>query len=179
MVAPMRYALHDREPSLANDAVFIAPNAAVIGDVVLEDGSSVWFGATLRGDTERLTVGARSNVQDGAVLHADPGAPLTIGADVTVGHLAMLHGCTIGDACLIGIGAVILNRAVIGPRCIIGAGALVPEGREIPAGSMVMGMPGKVVRPTTAPEHALIELSARHYVANAARFLAGLRPHGG
>lgn len=156
-------------PQVAPDS-FVADNARLIGDVRLAAQSSVWFNVTIRGDLETITVGERSNVQDGAVLHTDPGEPLTIGADVTVGHMAMLHGCTIGDGSLIGIGAIVLSGARIGRGCLIGAGALIPEGKVIPDRSVVLGAPGKVVR-TLGDEEAwgLCE-AARHYVKNAARY---------
>jgi carbonic anhydrase/acetyltransferase-like protein (isoleucine patch superfamily) len=153
---------------------FVAPGAQVIGRVRLAEGASVWFNAVLRGDNELIDVGVGSNLQDGVVCHTDPGKPLTIGADVTVGHMAILHGCTIGDGALIGMGAVVLNGARIGPRCLIGANALITEGKEIPAGSLVMGQPGKVVRALTEDEMAGLAESARRYRANAARYRAGL-----
>ena len=170
----MIHALDGVAPDIAED-VWIAPDANVIGDCVLRAGSSVWFGTTLRGDAERITVGSGSNVQENCVLHTDAGFPLTIGADCTIGHKAMLHGCTIGDGSLVGMGATILNGATIGRGCLIGAGALVPEGRSIPDGSLVMGMPGKVVRDLDDAARAELLASARHYRENAARFRAGLR----
>lgn len=169
------YALDDKKPQLPPEGEYwIAPNAVVLGDVILERGASIWFGAVLRGDTDRLIVGESSNIQDGSVLHADDGVPLTIGRDVTVGHKVMLHGCTIGDNSLIGIGAVILNGAVIGKNCLIGAGALITEGKVIPDGSLVMGSPGKVVRELGEPQIQGITMSAHHYVQNWKRFAAGL-----
>lgn len=161
-------------PEVASDC-WIAPNATVIGDVVLKEQSSVWFNVVIRGDNHRMTIGARSNIQEASVLHTDAGIPLTIGEDVTVGHQAMLHGCTIGDNSLIGIQAVILNRAKIGKNCLIGAGTLIPEGKEIPDGSLVMGTPGKVVRSLTEPEIAMLKMSAAHYVKNAKRFASELK----
>lgn len=158
---------------------FVAPNATLIGSVVLEARSSVWFNVVIRGDNDPIVIGEESNVQDGSVLHTDEGVPLTIGRGVTVGHKAMLHGCTIGDYSLIGINAVVLNRARIGKNCIIGANALVPEGREIPDGSMVMGTPGKVVRQLTEQERAQLLGSALHYVNNAKRYLSQLREEPG
>lgn len=149
---------------------FIADNAVLIGSVVLEKNASVWFNSVLRGDNATITVGENSNVQDGSVLHTDPGIALTIGKNVTVGHKVMLHGCTIGDNTLIGINAVILNHAVIGKNCLIGANTLITENKEIPDGSMVMGSPGKVVRPLTLPEIQMLALSAQHYVHNAKRY---------
>ena len=154
---------------------WVAPNATLIGRVKLETDASVWFGAVLRGDNEWITVGPRSNVQDGCVLHTDMGSPLTIDADCTVGHLAMLHGCTIGPNSLIGIGAVVLNGARIGANCLIGAKALITEGKVIPDNSLVMGAPGKVVRALTDDEVAGLTASAAHYVANWRRFVSDLK----
>ena len=155
----MIYQLEDKRPTLLGKGHFIAPGAAVIGDVVLHENASVWFGCVLRGDADRIEVGAGSNIQDGTVMHADPGFPMTVGECVTIGHKAMLHGCTIGDRCLVGIQATILDGAVVGAGSIIGAGALVPAGREIPPNSLVLGMPGKVVRtlpPTAGEMHAAL-----------------------
>ncbi|MBC9249657.1 gamma carbonic anhydrase family protein [Pseudomonas alcaligenes] len=149
---------------------WIAPNAAVIGKVRLEQGASVWFGAVLRGDNELIQIGENSNVQDGTVMHTDMGFPLTLGKGVTVGHNVMMHGCTVGDYSLIGINAVILNGARIGKYCIIGANSLIPEGKEIPDGSLVMGSPGKVVRELTEQQKKMLEGSAAHYVHNAQRY---------
>lgn len=171
------YSLQDVSPKLPPEGEYwIAPNAVVLGDVVMHPGSSVWFGAVLRGDTDTLTIGENSNIQDLSVLHADAGAPLTIGRNVTVGHKVMLHGCIIGDNSLIGIGAVILNGAVIGKNCLIGANALIPEGKVIPDGSLVMGQPGKVVRELDAGQVAALEASATHYVQNWKRYVTGLSP---
>ena len=170
----MLYALDKITPELIGDGHFVAPNASVIGNVVLQPHASVWFSVVIRGDVERVEVGARSNVQDGAVLHADPGFPLLIGEDVTVGHKAMLHGCSIGAGSLIGINAVVLNGAIIGEHCLIGAGALVTENSEIPAGSVVMGCPGKVVKTLTVEQRGALALGAAHYVENAQRFADGL-----
>lgn len=153
---------------------WVAPDANLIGRVVLEEGASVWFCATLRGDNEEIRVGAGSNVQENCVLHTDMGFPLTIGANCTIGHKAMLHGCTIGDGSLIGMGATILNGARIGKGCLIGAGALVTEGKEIPDGSLVMGAPGKVVRTLDIEAQARLLRSAAGYQANMRRFRAGL-----
>jgi carbonic anhydrase/acetyltransferase-like protein (isoleucine patch superfamily) len=154
---------------------FIAPNAAVIGDVEIGPESGVWFGCVVRGDNDPITIGARSNIQDGAVLHSDSGSPLTIGADVTVGHRAILHGCTVADNALIGMGATVLNRARIGPNCIVGANALVTEGKEFPEFSLIVGSPAKVMR-TLEPDTAeALRRSAEHYVANWRRFARGLR----
>src|ERR1700741_982944 len=141
------YSLSNVTPELPNDDEYwIAPNAAVIGRVILKKNASIWWGCTVRGDNDPIVIGENSNIQDGSVLHTDMGAPLVIGANVTVGHLAMLHGCDIGDTSLIGIGAVVLNGAKIGKNCLIGARALIPEGKEIPDNALVMGAPGKVVR---------------------------------
>ena len=170
----MIYALDNLTPEIAPDA-WVAPDANVIGDVVLMAGASIWFGATLRGDTETITVGAGSNVQESSVLHTDLGFPLVIGANCTIGHKAILHGCTIGDGSLIGMGATVLNGAKIGAGCLIGAGALITEGKVIPDGSLVMGAPGKVVRALDDAARARLLASAAHYPANAARFRAGLR----
>ncbi|UVL67915.1 gamma carbonic anhydrase family protein [Pseudomonas sp. B21-031] len=153
---------------------WIAPNATVIGNVRLQARASVWFGAVLRGDNELIDIGEDSNVQDGTVMHTDMGSPLTLGKGVTVGHNAMLHGCTVGDYSLIGINAVILNGARIGKHCIIGANALIPEGKEIPDGSLVMGSPGKVVRELSEQQMRLIEAGAAHYVHNAQRYARDL-----
>ena len=172
------YQLGDDAPRIAATA-WVADSAAVIGRVDLAEGASVWYGAVLRGDNDRITVGARSNVQDGSVLHADAGFPLTLGADVTVGHQAMLHGCTVGDGSLIGIKAVVLNRAVIGRECLIGANALIPEGKVIPDRSLVLGSPGKVVRSLTDEEVARLREGARSYVDNARRYRASFAADAG
>ena len=142
----------------------------MIGNVRLQARASVWFGAVLRGDNELIDIGEDSNVQDGTVMHTDMGSPLTLGKGVTVGHNAMLHGCTVGDYSLVGINAVILNGARIGKHCIIGANALIPEGKEIPDGSLVMGSPGKVVRELSEQQMRMIEAGAAHYVHNAQRY---------
>ena len=157
-------------------AYWIAPNATLIGRIVLRRNASVWFNAVLRGDNEPIVVGENSNVQDGAVLHTDMGSPLTLGRDVTVGHLAMLHGCEIGDGSLIGIGAVVLNGARIGRGCLIGAKTLVGEGKVIPDGSMVLGAPGRVVRTLDEESRAQLAAGAGHYVHNWRRYAAGLKP---
>lgn len=170
----MIYTLDDLTPDIAEDT-WVAPDANVIGHVVLETGASVWFGATLRGDNEEIRVGAGSNVQENVVCHTDPGCPLVIGPDCTIGHKAMLHGCTIGTGSLIGMGATVLNGAKIGAGCLIGAGALIPEGKVIPDGSLVMGMPGKVVRDLDDAARAGLLASADHYRQNMRRFRAGLR----
>ena len=170
------YALGDAVPAFpAADRYWVAPDATLIGAVKLEDEASVWWGAVLRGDNELLTVGARSNVQDCSVLHTDIGFPLTIGAGCTIGHSVILHGCTIGDNSLVGMGATILNGARIGRNCLIGANALVPEGKEIPDNSLVMGAPGKVVRPVSDHQIQVIRMSALHYVENWKRHKTGLK----
>ena len=153
---------------------WIAPNAVVLGNVILKKNASIWFGAVLRGDNDTITVGENSNVQDNSVLHTDAGSPLTIGAGVTVGHMVMLHGCTIGDGSLIGIGAIVLGGARVGRNCLIAAGALVTEGKHIPDGSVVMGSPAKVVRSLTPADAAMLAHGSQSYVANWRRFKAGL-----
>ena len=158
----------------AEGRFWIAPNAVVLGNVTLHEDASVWFGAVLRGDNEPIVIGERSNVQDGCVLHTDPGFPLTVGTDCIVGHMVMLHGCTIGSRSLIGIGAVILNGARIGDECVIGAKALIPEGKDIPPRSLVMGAPGKVVRQLSDAEVARFNGGAARYVANWRRYAKGL-----
>jgi len=171
------YKLGDMYPAFPADGDYwIAPNAVVSGHVIFKKNVSVWFGAVLRGDNEAITLGENTNVQDNAVLHTDMGWPLTLGDNVTVGHLVMLHGCEIGDGSLIGIGSVILNGAKIGRNCIIGAKSLITEGKEIPDGSLVMGSPGKVVRPLTDKELAGAGLGAQHYVENWKRFKRELVP---
>ena len=160
----------------AHPQSWIAPTAVVIGNVRLQANASVWFGAVLRGDNELIDIGENSNVQDGAVMHTDPGSPLTIGKNVTIGHNAMLHGCTVDDGTLIGINVVILNGARIGKHCIIGANALIGEGKVIPDGSLVMGSPGKIVRELTEPQKKMIEAGAAHYVHNARRYAGDLAP---
>lgn len=171
------YTLGDRQPIFGQDA-WVAPSATVIGDVRLGDQASIWWNAVVRGDTDTIAIGAGSNIQDGSVLHVDAGVPLTIGANVTVGHLVMLHGCTIGDESLIGIKSVILNKAVIGRHCIIGANSLIPEGKVIPERSLVMGSPGKIVRQLSDEEVARLLLAAQGYVENARRYRAGLKQTG-
>lgn len=161
-------------PKLAEDA-WVAESAQVIGSVVLARGTSVWFGAVARGDSESLTIGPKSNVQDGAVLHADPGCPLVIGEGVSIGHQAMLHGCVIGDHTLIGIQAVVLNKARIGRHCIVGAGALVTEGKEFPDYSLIVGSPARVVRTLNAEGAERLQRIAQGYVERAQRYRQGLR----
>lgn len=174
----MIYELDGVAPQIAPDA-WVAPDANLIGKVVLEARASVWFGVTMRGDNEEIRVGAGSNVQENCVLHTDMGYPLIIGANCTIGHKAMLHGCIIGDGSLIGMGATVLNGAKIGKGCLIGAGALITEGKEIPDGSLVMGAPGKVVRVLDEAARARLLKSAEGYRANAARFRAGMKPVAG
>lgn len=171
------YQLDEHQPDIA-DSAWVADSARVIGKVVLEDDASVWFNAVLRGDTEELRVGRGSNIQDATVVHADPGFPVRIGEDVTVGHQVMLHGCTIGDGSLIGIQSVVLNGARIGRNCLVGAGSLVTEGKEFPDGSLIMGSPAKVVRELTPEQIAGLKRSAQHYVNNANRFKGGLKEIG-
>lgn len=171
------YALGEHRPELPEgDDFWIAPDANVVGQVIIELGVSIWFGSTLRGDTEPLIIGAGSNVQENTVIHSDPGFPVRIGVNCTIGHKAMIHGCTIGGGSLIGMGATVLNGAKIGAGCLIGAGALIPEGKEIPDGSLVVGMPGKVVRELDAEAKAGLLESARTYRERMRRFRDDLVP---
>lgn len=170
----MKYRLGSSQVE-AHAESWVAPNATLVGKVKLEPGASVWFNAVLRGDNELIHIGENSNVQDGTVMHTDMGFPLNIGTGVTIGHNAMLHGCTVGDYSLIGINAVILNGAKIGKYCIIGANSLIGEGKEIPDGSLVIGSPGKVVRELTEPQKKMLEASAAHYVHNAQRYARDLQ----
>ena len=173
------YELDGQAPELPSDGnFFIADTATVIGRVRLLNAASVWFGAVLRGDTEPLTIGRNSNVQDLSVLHADVGSPLTIGENVTIGHQVMLHGCTIGDNSLIGIQAVVLNNARIGRNSIVGAGSVVTEGKEFPDNSLILGAPAKVVRTLDDAAAAKLRASAQHYVDNGLRFAKGLKKIG-
>lgn len=160
-------------PTLAPGA-WVAPSADVIGDVILAAGASVWFGAVIRGDNGPISIGDRANIQDGAVLHADPGFPLSIGADVTIGHRAVVHGCTVGEGALIGMGAIVLNGAAIGPGCLVGAGALVTEGKRFEPGQLILGAPAKAVRPLREDERAGLLRSAAGYVERTKRYAAGL-----
>ncbi|MEM6410492.1 MAG: gamma carbonic anhydrase family protein [Pseudomonadota bacterium] len=170
------YALDDIKPEVpASGNYWVAENATVLGNVVLHEDSSIWFNAVLRGDNEPIIIGERSNIQDGSVLHTDPGCPLTIGKNVTVGHMAMLHGCTIGENSLVGIGATILNRAIVGKNCLIGAHSLISEGKVIPDGSLVMGAPGKVVRELTDSQIAMLTVNSQVYVDNWKRFSSGFK----
>jgi carbonic anhydrase/acetyltransferase-like protein (isoleucine patch superfamily) len=168
------YRLGDKLPQL-DPGVWVAPNATLIGDIRLAANVSIWWNAVLRGDNDPITIGANTNIQDGAVLHTDAGVPMNLGRDITVGHMVMLHGCTIGDGSLIGIKSVILNGAVIGKHCLIGANTLIPEGKVIPDRSLVMGSPGKVVRELTDEQVARIAHSAAHYVQNAQRYRQSLK----
>lgn len=168
------YALDGIAPEIDPDAAWIAPTAVLIGRVVVQADAGVWFGVVARGDNEPIIIGMGSNVQENCVLHTDMGYPLTIGAGCTIGHKAMLHGCSIGDNTLIGMGATILNGARIGRDCLIGAGALVTEGKEIPDGSLVVGAPGKVIRALDAAAIEGLRRSADNYIRNARRFAAGL-----
>ncbi|MDC0664264.1 gamma carbonic anhydrase family protein [Marinobacter sp. SS21] len=172
----MLYELAGRRPELRGEGQFIASNATVIGSVLMEEHSSVWFNAVIRGDNDVITVGPESNIQDGAVLHTDASIKLTLGRGVTVGHNVMLHGCEIGDYSLIGINAVVLNGAKIGRHCLIGANTLIPEGMVVPDGSMVVGSPGKVKKELNDNQKKMLELSAAHYVQNARRYLDELKP---
>jgi len=168
------YQLDEYIPQIT-DTAWVADNAQVMGEVVMEAHSSVWFSSVVRGDSAKITIGEGSNVQDGSVLHADIGLPLTIGKHVTVGHMVQLHGCSIGDETLIGIGAIVLNGAKIGKNCLVGAGSLVTEGKEFPDGSMILGSPAKVVRTLTPEQIEGLRRSAQHYIENADRFKAGLK----
>lgn len=169
------HALDGVVPVLPAEFCFIAETAVVIGDVLLGEDAGIWFGAVLRGDNERISIGPATNIQDNCVLHTDMGFPLSIGAGCTIGHSAVLHGCSIGDNSLVGMSVTVLNGAVIGRNCLIGAGALITEGKQIPDNSLVVGAPGKVVRLLTDSEVEGVRQSARHYVDNARRFAAGLR----
>ena len=168
------YELDGKVPDIG-EGVWIAPDAHVIGEVKLGAGVGVWFGAVIRGDTSLITVGDGSNVQDGAMLHSDFGVPLTIGRDCTLGHHAILHGCTIGDRVLVGMGATLLNEAVVGDECVIGANALLTEGKVFEPGSLIIGAPAKAVRVLEADKRAFLKASADHYIANARRFAKGLK----
>ncbi|MBL8516154.1 MAG: gamma carbonic anhydrase family protein [Betaproteobacteria bacterium] len=173
----MIYALNDRVPMLKGDN-YVAPNASVIGSVVMERGANVWWNVTIRGDSDVITLGENVNIQDGSVLHTDEGVPLTLEKDVSVGHMVMLHGCTVKEGSLIGIKAVVLNHAVIGRECLVGANTLIAEGKVIPDRSLVLGSPGRVVRTLTDDDVKLIRGIAQHYVDNARRFQSGLKPIG-
>ncbi len=168
------YAIDGVAPTLAAGA-WAAPSADLIGDVRLEERASIWFGAVIRADNTPILIGSESNLQDCAVGHSDPGAPLTIGARVTIGHQAIVHGCTIADDCLIGMGARILNGAILGPESLVGAGALITEGKNFEGGSLIVGVPARVVRPLSDEEKGAIRVSAAHYAEKAARYAAALQ----
>lgn len=168
------YEIDGVAPQLS-DGAWAAPSADLIGDVRLGPRASVWFGSVIRADNTPIMLGEDSNFQDGAIGHSDPGAPLTIGARVTVGHQAILHGCTVSDDCLIGMGARILNGAFLGPECLVGAGALITEGKRFEEGGLIVGVPARLVRPLTDEEKAGLRLSAAHYAQKAGRYAAGLR----
>jgi carbonic anhydrase/acetyltransferase-like protein (isoleucine patch superfamily) len=171
------YQLGDKKPQLPPpDQYWIAPNATVLGDVILKKNASVWFGAVVRGDNDPIVIGENTNIQDGAVLHSDIGLPLLLGDDVTVGHMAMIHSCEVGDRSLIGIGAVVLARARIGKDTMIGAGTLIPEGKEFPDGVLIVGTPGRVVRELRPDEIERLKWSAAHYVANWKRYATDFKP---
>jgi len=171
------YSIDDVAPSV-NPTAWVAPSADLIGDVRLGNRCSVWFGAIIRADNTPIILGDETNFQDGAVGHSDPGAPLTLGARVTVGHQAILHGCTIEDEALIGMGARILNGAVIGRQCIVGAGALVTEGKQFEPRSLIVGSPARALRRISEDQVTMLKLSAAHYAEKAARYAAGLKLHG-
>jgi carbonic anhydrase/acetyltransferase-like protein (isoleucine patch superfamily) len=172
---PGLYAIGERRPQTVGDDYYVAPGAQLIGSVILQAGASVWFNCVLRADDERIEVGAGSNVQDGSIIHCDPGAPTLIGRNATIGHMTMLHSCLIGDESLIGNGAIVLDRARIGRHCIVAAGSLVPPDREIPDGSVVMGAPAKFVRHVTPADLALIAQGASHYQARMQAYRRELR----
>lgn len=168
------YQLGEQRPDIA-DTAWVADSAQVIGNVSMAEGASAWFGVVVRGDTERIVIGKNTNVQDGSVIHADPGFPTVLEDNVTIGHQVMLHGCTIGEGTLIGIQAVVLNGAKIGRHCLVGAGSLVTENKEFPDGSMILGSPAKVVRTLTPEQIEGLKRTALHYVENAKRYKAGLK----
>ena len=168
------YQLDDLLPAI-HESAWVADSAQVMGNVILEENSSIWFGVVVRGDTDTITIGKGSNIQDNSVLHADEGMPLVIGENVTVGHQVMLHGCTVGDGSLIGIQAVVLNGAKIGKNCLVGAGSLVTEGKEFPDGCMILGSPAKAVRQLSDTQIEGLKMSAQHYMDNARRYKAGLK----
>jgi carbonic anhydrase/acetyltransferase-like protein (isoleucine patch superfamily) len=170
------YEIDDLFPQLA-DGAWAAPSADLIGYVRLGARASVWFGAVIRADNTPIILGEETNFQDGAIGHSDPGAPLTIGARVTIGHQAILHGCTVADDCLIGMGARVLNGAFLGPECLVGANALITEGKRFEEGGLIVGAPARLVRPLSDTEKAALRLSAAHYAEKAARYAAGLKSH--
>ena len=171
----MLYTIGDGSVETAGNDCWVAPNATLIGKVSLEKDSSIWFGAVLRGDNEPIVIGEGSNVQDGCVLHTDPGFPIHLERNVTVGHMVMLHGCKVGAGSLLGIGSIILNGAKIGANCLLGAGALIPEGKEIPANSVVMGAPGKIVREVGDKEKKMLDSAYQHYIIKYKRYRDELR----
>lgn len=171
----MIYELEGRSPEFRGGGHFVADNATVIGSVLLDDKCSIWFNVVIRGDNDLITVGPETNIQDGSVLHTDPGVKLTLGRGVTVGHKVMLHGCEVGDYSLIGINAVVLNGAKIGKYCLIGANTLIPEGMVVPDGSLVVGSPGKIKRELGDDQKRMLELSAAHYVHNGERYIRELK----
>lgn len=171
----MKYKLGKQQPQIS-DGCFIAPSADVIGDVQMAENASVWFNCVLRADNEAISIGKNSNIQDGSVLHVDPGYPLTIGADVTIGHKVMLHGCTIGDGSLVGMNAVVLNGAKIGKNCLIGANALITENMEVADGQMAIGSPAKIVKSLDQATQQMLSANARHYVDNGQRYQRELEP---
>ncbi|MDB6061121.1 MAG: gamma carbonic anhydrase family protein [Verrucomicrobiaceae bacterium] len=171
----MIFDLEDRRVVFESENYFVAHNATLVGSIVIGDNASIWFNAVLRADHDVITIGAESNVQDGAVLHVDAGSPLTLGRGVTVGHMAMVHGCSVGDFTLVGINSVILDGAQIGKYCLIGANTLIPEGKVIPDGSLVVGSPGRVIRQLTDEQRGRLEWGAAHYVENGQRFRRALR----
>ena len=171
----MIYSLGDKQLSRDNLDFWVAPNAAIIGDVTLKKNASVWFGAILRGDNDPIILGENSNIQDNSVCHTDDGMPLNIGDNVTVGHKVILHSCTVGNNSLIGMGSTVLNKAKIGNNCLLGANSLVTEGKEFPDNSLIIGSPAKVKRELTDMEKKIIELSALHYVENMKKFRDNLR----
>ena len=170
------YEIDGAAPRL-DEGAWAAPSADLIGDVRLAARASIWFGAVIRADNTPIILGEETNFQDGAIGHSDPGAPLTIGARVTIGHQAILHGCTVADDCLIGMGAKVLNGAFLGPECLVGAGALITEGKRFEEGGLIVGVPARLVRPLTDAEKAGLRLSAAHYADKAARYAAGLKAH--
>ncbi|MBK17964.1 MAG: gamma carbonic anhydrase family protein [Rhodospirillaceae bacterium] len=174
----MIYSLGDTTLTTASDDYFIAPSADVIGDVHLGNKANVWWNVVIRADNDPITIGDSTNIQDGSVLHTDPGFPIDIGANVTVGHMCMLHGCTVGDGCLIGIGSIILNGTKIGKNCLIGANSLITEGKDIPDNSLVMGSPGKVIREVDEKAIAMMARNIKSYVDRSERYRAELKQMG-
>ena len=169
------YKLAEHSPNLVGGGHFIAPNASIIGNVTLMENVSIWFNVVLRGDNDKIVIGANSNIQDGSVCHVDPGVPLIVGENVTCGHKVILHGCTVGNNCLVGMNAVLMDNVVIGDNCIIGANTLLTEGTVIPENSLVLGSPGKVVKTLSAKQLAFLPQAAKNYVANAEKFNQQLR----